>query len=88
MDEITITDIFNEFNLTQSMDKSIIRKLLLSLPLDEKGELIITLDMLLLHKYKFETIIQDLLANMLESLNKPVVKVICRGYDYNASHTV
>ena len=75
MDEITITDIFNEFNLTQSMDKSIIRKLLLSLPLDEKGELIITLDMLLLHKYKFETIIQDLLANMLESLNKPVALI-------------
>ena len=60
MDEITITDIFNELYTTQSMDKSVIRKLLLNLPLDEKGELVITLDMLLLHKYKFETIIQDL----------------------------
>lgn len=81
MDEITITDIFNELYTTQSMDKSVIRKLLLNLPLDEKGELVITLDMLLLHKYKFETIIQDLLANMLETLNKPVVTVVCRGYN-------
>ena len=83
MDEITITDIFNELYTTQSMDKSVIRKLLLNLPLDEKGELVITLDMLLLHKYKFETIIQDLLANMLETLNKPVVTVVCRGYSIN-----
>ena len=64
MDEITITDIFNELYTTQSMDKSVIRKLLLNLPLDEKGEL-------LLHKYKFET------------LNKPVVTVVCRGYNIN-----
>ena len=71
MDEITITDIFNELYTTQSMDKSVIRKLLLNLPLDEKGELVITLDMLLLHKYKFET------------LNKPVVTVVCRGYNIN-----
>lgn len=83
MDEITITDIFNELYTTQSMDKAVIRKLLLNLPLDEKGELVITLDMLLLHKYKFETIIQDLLANMLETLNKPVVIVVCRGYNIN-----
>ena len=83
MDEITITDIFNELYTTQSMDKSVIRKLLLNLPLDEKGELVITLDMLLLHKYKFETIIQDLLANMLETLNKPVVTVVYRGYNIN-----
>lgn len=83
MDEITITDIFNEFNLTQNMDKTIIRKLLLNLPLDENGELVITLDMLLLHKYKFETVIQDLLANMLENLNKPVVTIVCRGYNTN-----
>ena len=38
MDEITITDIFNELYTTQSMDKAV---LLLNLPLDEKGELVI-----------------------------------------------